>query len=140
MQYLREASYGSDGSFPIQNAATSSVTFFADIDDDSTIEKVTYSLSNGTFYQAVVNPAGNPPSYTGQPVATSTVATSVVNGTSTPIFLYYDTSGTLMSYPITLANIASVSTTLVIDVDTTRAPVAYTLTNGATLRNVKEQQ
>ncbi len=80
MRYLREASYGADGSYPITNAATSTVTFYANTDADSVIERVTYLLQNGTLYRVVTEPAGNPPSYTGA-MSTSTITTSVVNAT-----------------------------------------------------------
>lgn len=140
MQYLREASYGSDGSFPIQNAGTSTITFFANIDNDTAVEEITYSLQGGTFYRTVINPTGTPPSYVGQTPATSTIATSVVNATSTPVFLYYDDTGAQLAQPVALSKIASVSTTIVVDVNVNRAPVAFTLTSGATLRNLKDQQ
>ena len=37
MRYLREAAYGSDGSYPIKSAATSSVVFFANVDGGSLV-------------------------------------------------------------------------------------------------------
>ena len=139
MQYLREASYGSDGSYPIESAATSSITFYANIDSSSAIEKVTYALQGGTLYRIVAEPVGNPLTYTGATLATTTIATQVVNATSTPVFLYFDSSGTQLSMPANISKIASVETTVVIDVDVNRAPVAYTLSGGATLRNLRAQ-
>ena len=63
MKYLREASYGSDGSYPIASVATSSITFYANVNNDTFIEQVTYLLQNGTFYRVVGEPSGNPPTY-----------------------------------------------------------------------------
>jgi type II secretory pathway pseudopilin PulG len=139
MLHLREASYGSDGSYPIASAATSSVVFYANINNNSYIEQVTYSLQNGVLYRTVAEPSGNPPSYAGATVATSTIATYVVNGPSTPVFLYFDDTGTQLMPPVNVAQIASVQTTVVIDVDVNRAPVAITLSGAATLRNLRSQ-
>ena len=139
MQYLREASYGSDGSYPIESAATSTITFYANIDSSFAIERVTYALQGGTFYRVVAEPIGNPLTYTGATLATTTIATQVVNATSTPVFLYFDSSGTQLSMPVDISKIASVETTVVIDVDVNRAPIAYTLSGGATLRNLRAQ-
>ena len=139
MHSLREASYASDGSYPIASVATSSITFYANVDNDSVVERITYSLSNGTLYCAVAEPSGNPLTYVGAIIATTTVATSVINGTSTPIFTYFDDTGAQLSAPINIANITSVKTTIVIDVNVNRAPVPFTLSGGATLRNLRDQ-
>ncbi len=139
MTYLREASYGSDGSFPLENAATSSVTFFADMHNTGIVERITYALEGNTFYRIVAEPSGNPLSYVNAALATTTIATSVTNGTSTPVFRYFDHSGNELFPPVNLVQVASVETTIVVDVDVNRAPVAYTLSGGATLRNLREQ-
>jgi len=132
-------SYGSDGSYPIANAATSSITFYANVDNDSVIERITYRLINGTFYRTVAEPSGNPLSYVGATISTTTVATSVINSTSTSVFLYFDDTGTQLSTPINVAAISSIKTTLIVDVNINRAPVAFTLSGGATLRNLRDQ-
>ena len=139
MRHLREASYGSDGSYPIGAAGTSTLVFYANVATMPEIGRITYELVGGTLYRGVAEPSGNPPSYVGAPYATSTIATSIVNGTSTPIFTYYDASGAALSDPINVSKISSVRTTLQIDVNVNRAPTTYTLYAGATLRNLKAQ-
>lgn len=139
MTYLREASYGSDGSYPIARVGTSTITFYANIDNSSSIEQLTYSLVKGTLYLAVGKPVNNPPTYTGMTISTSTVATSVTNGTSTPLFSYFDNTGAQLTTPVNVAKIASIKATLVVDVNVSRAPVAFTLTGAATLRNLGNQ-
>jgi type II secretory pathway pseudopilin PulG len=139
MTHLREASYGSDGSYPIASAATSSITFYANINNDSYIERVTYSFINGVLYRTVAEPYGNPVSYSSTTISTTTVATSVINGTSTPVFTYFDDTGAQLSTPTNIKNISSVDTTVIIDVNVNRAPVPFTLSSSATLRNLREQ-
>ena len=137
---LREASYGEDGTYPITVAATSSITFYSDIDTDGGIEKVRFVMSNDTLYRGITNSAGNPPSYTGQAEATSTIATYVRNTAATPIFTYYDSTGVQLSTTSTnISNIATVRMDLRIDLNPARAPNIFTLAGSATLRNLKEQ-
>lgn len=139
MLYLREASYGSDGSYPIKSVATTTVVFYANTNTDSVIERVAYTLINKTLYRTVATPTGNPPSYTNATIATSTIATPVANGTSTPIFRYFNSAGIELSSPVDISKIASIRTTVVIDVNVNRSPVAFTLSGGATLRNLRNQ-
>jgi type II secretory pathway pseudopilin PulG len=138
LRYLREASYGSDGSYPIKTAATSTITFYTNVDSDQVIERVTYALISGTFYRVVTQPAGNPPAYTGA-ISTSTLSMPVVNSTSTPVFHYFDDTGAELPTPANIAQIASVQTTLVVDANINRAPISFTLSGGATLRNLRDQ-
>ncbi|MCI0597509.1 hypothetical protein L0Y34_00310 [Candidatus Parcubacteria bacterium] len=137
---IREASYADDGAYPIESAATSSVTFYSDIDTDGGAERVRIYLLSGTLYRTVVNAAGNPPSYTGQPISTSTIAAYVRNSTSTPLFTYYDSSGApLATTSPDIAAIASVRTTIMVDLNPNRLPNILTLTGAATLRNLRNQ-
>jgi type II secretory pathway pseudopilin PulG len=138
MRYLRQASYGSDGSYPISNAATSTITFYSNTDTDSAIERITYKVQNGTFYEIITQPTGNPPAYTGT-ISTSTLSTPIVNATSTPIFRYFDDTGAQLLPPVNVGAIASIQVTLIIDADINRAPVSFTLSSAATLRNLREQ-
>jgi type II secretory pathway pseudopilin PulG len=136
MQTLREASYGDDGSYPIANAATSTITFYANIQGGTSVQRIRYYLQGLTLYRGVTTAVGNPPSYSGQPEVITTVATNVRNTAAIPLYQYYDSSGTLLAAPVTLSSIASVVTTLKIDVDPNRSPAPYTLIGSAMLRNL----
>lgn len=133
---LREATYGVDGSFPIQSAATSSVTFFAQV-GTSTIDKVHYFISGSVLYRGTTAPGGSPLSYAGQPEVTSLVIDNIRNGTSTPLFTYYDANGAALSAPVNVAKIASVRIEVLTDVNPTRAPNVYTMIGAATIRNLR---
>lgn len=125
---LREAVYQSNGTAPIQTAATSTLVAAIDLNHDGTPETVTYAFASSTFTRTVANPPAGIP-------AVTTLSQYVTNSTSTPVFRYYSESGAELTSPITLANIASVTTTLVIQVDTNRGPAALTLSGTAVLRN-----
>ncbi len=139
MRYLREASYGSDGSYPVESASATSITFYANINSDVAIERVTYALQGNALVRSVEEPSGNPPTYAGAVPTTATIATSIVNDASTPVFRYYDNTGTELSEPVDVSKVASVETTLIVDVNVNRSPVSFTLSGGATLRNLKTE-
>lgn len=138
LQNLREATYGQDGSYPVAAAATSTVTFYADVDQDGPVERVRIYLSSGTLYRGVTNAAGNPPSYVGQPETIQTVVAHVRNGTSTPLFAYYNGAGSLLVAPIDVSEVAFVTMDIRTDLNPTRAPNVYQLTGSATLRNLRD--
>ncbi len=134
---LRQAAYGEDGSFPIQSAATSSITFYSDVDGDNSVERIRLSLDGETFYRTITEATGNPPEYTGT-TSTSTIATYVRNGTSSPLFRYYDSTGTeISSSTIDVSLIEAITTSIMVDLNPMRAPDIITLQETATLRNLR---
>lgn len=136
LQNLREASYGDDGSYLITSAGTSTITFYADIDKDGGIERIRAYRTSTTLYRGITNSNGNPANYTGQPESVETIAVYVKNATSTPIFTYYDQDGTLLTYPIDLAEVVSVGVRLDVDLNPNRLPNIFTLIGTSTLRNL----
>ena len=136
MADLREASYGANGSYPVLEAATSSLTFFADADNAGPVEKLRYYLSGTTLYRGSTNPTSGVATYTGQPEVTTLVVNNVRNGTSTPLFTYFDGNGNQLMDPTNVAMVASVKVTVLTDLDPNRAPLVYELSGSATLRNV----
>lgn len=137
LQNIREASYGDDGSYVITTAATSTVTFYSDIDLDGGVERVRFYLQNNTLYRGTTNASGNPATYTGQTEGREVVATFVKNATSTPIFTYYGTSGTALTAPVNVSDIAAVGIRLDVDLNPYRAPNVFTISGKATLRNLR---
>jgi prepilin-type N-terminal cleavage/methylation domain-containing protein len=140
LENIREASYGADGSYPLATAATSTITFYADVDNDGVVEKIHYYLENGTLYRGVTNPAGAPPSYDGQTETSTVVASYVRNDSSTPIFHYYDDTGAELTAPADVSKVASVSAVVGVDVDPRRAPLTYTLIGTATIRSLHSDE
>ncbi len=98
-----------------------------------------YTLQNGVLYRTVIEPTGNPPTYVGGSSSSKTIASSVVNTSTTPVFRYFDITGTELLQPVDISKVASVLTTVVIDVNANRAPFSLTLSGAATLRNLKTQ-
>jgi hypothetical protein len=137
---LREATYADDGSYPLASFATTSVTFYADTDHDSSIEKVKYVLSGVQFLRVVTQATGTPPTYTGG-TSTSTMSDYVRNTEQNiPIFHYYDGSGAeVTDFANGIADVRSVSINLIVNVVPVRAPGDFTLQSSATIRNLRAQ-
>lgn len=135
---IREATYSDSGAYPIASAATSSIAFYADIDNDGAVERVRYFLSGGNFNRGIIVPAGSPAVY--DPASETVVAIAEFirnNEQGLDMFAYYDTNGALMSEPITLIGIRYVKIALVVNVNPATMPNEFTLRSSATIRNIK---
>lgn len=141
LKELRETSPGADGSYPLVNTGSTTLSFFSDIDNDGLPERVTYTLIGTTLYKAVIKPSGNPVSYPIANQSTTTLIFNVVNGNSLPSFEYFDTNYTGTSSPL----VQPVSPSVVrlirinqrIDIDPNRSPIPIIFTVQASLRNLK---
>ncbi len=138
---LRSMSQSAAGAYPIAQAATSTMTFYTDIDNDGSKEKVRYYLQNGSLKKGVVDPSGNPVGYTGTEKI-ETLITNVVNATSSPIFSYYDSSyagtTTPLSMPLDTLSVRLIKINVTIDKDVNRPPGPSTVTSQVTPRNLKD--
>jgi type II secretory pathway pseudopilin PulG len=138
---LRSSKPGNNGSYPIVQAATSSLTFFSDIDSDNLQEQVRYFLSANTLKKGVIKPTGSPLSYSGQETF-YILATSIKNTASTSMFEYYDntyvSTSTPLVQPVTTSAVRLIKISLLIDADPNRSPIPRTYISEATLRNLKD--
>lgn len=142
VQELRSAQPGNNGAYPVIQAATSSITFFTDIDDDGLREQIRYFVSTTTLKKGVIVPSGSPLTYNPAQEKISYLAYNIKNGSSTPMFEYFDNTyaGTSspLTQPVTVSNVRLVKITLLIDADPNRSPVARSYTSEAMLRNLKD--
>ena len=132
----REASYASNGAYPIISIGPNDFKFYADVDADPLIEEVHYYLS-GTFLKSgIIDPTGDPPSYA-NPESTSTVSEYVQNIVQgTPLLTYYDKNGTQINNYTKIGDVRFVTVNLQVDVDPFRTPTIITLRTSAALRNL----
>lgn len=139
---LRESSPSSLGAYPIASVATSTITFFSNIDSDSLKEQVRYYLSNRRLYRGIIKPTGNPLVYNPASEVIDIEVTDVINSTSTPIFQYYDTnyggSGAALSSPINIPSVRLIKVNVIIDKDSNRSPIPISITSQVSIRNIKD--
>jgi prepilin-type N-terminal cleavage/methylation domain-containing protein len=139
---LREASPSSLGAYPISTAGTSTLIFYSDVNNDGLKDKIRYFLTGSTLKRAIVVPTGSPLTYNDANEKLTSVVSNIVNGTSTPIFTYYDSSytGTTspLSQPVTVSSIRLVQIKAIIDKDSRKSPSSITVLTDVTLRNLKD--
>ena len=130
------------GSYPIESASTSTITFFADVDFDDVADRVRYFLNpvTGSLERGVVVASGNPPNYNA-PETFTTIVSGVVNSAVLPIFEYYDETYTgseaPLSIPVNITAIRLVKVTVDIRKDPRQTDTVL-MTSQASLRNLKE--
>jgi hypothetical protein len=143
---IRNASYASNGSYPITTASTSTITFFSDVDMDGYKEQVRYYIdSNKKLRRGVIEPitSTQPVSYSAPEVITTLV--SKIANTSTAIFSYYDAnyngtaSSTALSYPLNIMDIRMIKMDIIIQAtDKKQQTLTTIMTTHAMLRNLKD--
>ena len=137
---IRGTSPGSDGAYPIQNAATNTLTFFADVTGNGVKTRIRYSYSGTKIFRASLLPSGSPLAYTGSE-STTTILNNVRNATSTPVFEYfndlYDGSQSALPLPVDLAVVHLIKINITLDTDPTKSPNPRTYSTQITLRNLK---
>lgn len=138
---LRTASQSSIGAYPIEAAATTSITFYSNIDTDTLRERIRYFMSNRTLKRGVIKPTGNPLTYNSLNEVVTDVAHDVAN-TTTPVFYYYDSnfSGAeaALTYPIDVTQIRVIKITLQLDENPNLTPTPFFIESKGLLRNLKD--
>jgi prepilin-type N-terminal cleavage/methylation domain-containing protein len=143
MSELRDASYGSDGSYPLYEASTTEIIFFSPYHMGGSVARVRYfassTASTSNLYKGVTLPTGSPASYVLANEKKTLVAT--LAPTTTPIFTYYDQnyfgSSTPLAQPVSISNVTFVQMLLVVPKGDVHATGTFTLTAGASVRNLK---
>lgn len=136
---LRAAAYSATGAYPIAETASSSITFYVNVDADAAIERARYVVLAGELRKVVSQPAGNPAVY-GSP-ATTTLVRGVL--ASTTYFSYYGegydgtASSTALGFPVSPSEVRSAKIWISVDEDPYRAPGPAELTTAATVRNLR---
>lgn len=143
---VRNASYASNGSYPISAASTSSLTFFSDIDGDGYKEQIRYYLdSNKKLKRGIVraNTSTEPISYSG--AEASSILINKISNTSTAIFNYYTanyngtTSSSPLTYPINIMDIRLLKIDILLTThDSRQQSLSTVMTTNIMFRNLKD--
>ena len=143
---IRNASYASNGAYPVTLASSSSLTFFADVDGDKYKEQVRYFVDgSNTLRRGIIKPitSTQPISYSAPEV--NSILVGKVFNTSTPIFTYYNanyngTSSTSpLSYPLNMMDIRLIKIEILIKTqEGNQQPLTVIMTTHAMLRNLKD--
>lgn len=135
---LREVTFSEEGSYPIIDMSTTSISFYSDTDRDDGIERIRYTLMGNEFRRAQTDATGVPLQYNNLDEATSTVAYDVRNNEQgIPIFDYFNSEGNQILDMNSIADVAFVRVNLVVNINPIRLPNEFVLRSSATLRNLK---
>ena len=140
---VRDAAYGNDGSYPLNEASTSEIIFFSPYGSggQTTVARIRYFLSGTTLYEGITAPSGTPASYTSANEKITTVLSNVENDTS-PVFYYYSGTyagtSTPLAQPVNVNGVTYVQMDLSVGMQETRGATTTTLiSTGAAIRNLK---
>ncbi|MFA7314575.1 MAG: prepilin-type N-terminal cleavage/methylation domain-containing protein [Candidatus Magasanikbacteria bacterium] len=146
IDYTRTAEVSSIGAYPLEVTNPYELTFYANVDSDSLIEKVKFWLdSNNNFEQSITKPnmSSGQLSYDTTDGATETVlqlAHSISNfAISKPIFLYYDkyyngSGDALVNFNTT--DVRMIKLQLQLERDVTKSPVPLNVESTVLVRSL----
>jgi prepilin-type N-terminal cleavage/methylation domain-containing protein len=135
-----------NGSYPILAASTSSITFFANVNGDSSIEQVHYFFSTTTssLYRGIVRPTGLPAVYNQATETKIVLASGIISSSTLPMFQYYGSSyegvGSPLSFPVVISDIRLININLIIDSDLRQSPTEKIFSTSVSIRNLKSNQ
>jgi type II secretory pathway pseudopilin PulG len=136
MRAIREVSYASDGAYPVVSIAEDGITFYANVDSDSGIERVHFYVQGTNLYEAILDPSGDPPVYSGTEAA-MVLAENVQNiANDVDPFSYFDEDGIEISDYSDVSGVRFVTANILVDVDTVRPPTAVNIRSSAAMRNI----
>jgi prepilin-type N-terminal cleavage/methylation domain-containing protein len=139
---LRKASPSSLGTYPIEAASSTAITFYSDVDNNGVVDKVRYYLTGNTIRKSVTVPTGSPLTYNPANEVLSTIINNIVSSSTLPIFQYYSSNyaGTTspLTYPLDIQAVRLVKITVIIDNDPNRSPVPIVVTSSVSMRNLKD--
>jgi type II secretory pathway component PulJ len=136
---LRTAQQSNTGSYWIATAQPTELVFYADINNDSLIERIHYVLSGTTLNRGMIKPTGNPLAYNLASESLQPVVTNVQTGT---LFTYYGsdydgiTALNALPSPVNLQSIQLIKLS-VTTANPTQGLPPMTATTQVTIRNVR---
>ena len=135
---LRTASYSNNGAYPVISIAPNQVSFYASvIANDPLIQQVRFFVQGTSLLEGVIEPSGDPLSYTPSSEVITTLSNYVQNLTfATSTFTYYDQNGNLITNYANYNTMRFVTINLLVDVSTTSSPTSLNLMSSAALRNL----
>ena len=139
---IRNSTYGVDGAYPINQADDTQTVFFSTApQNNGTVSRIRYYVSNGKLYKGITDPSGSPLKYNLVDEKITTLLTNLSLG-SDPLFYYYDGNydGTTspLTGPVNLTQIKFIK----IDITVLKQLVqgstnTFNITAGAVFRNLK---
>ncbi len=125
---IRSARSAATGAYVLAAAASSTLTFYSDINGDNLTERIRYFVSAGSLRRGVTPATGQPYVYLDANEKLEYAVSSLV-ATTTPLFTFYDENyagtSTPMTEPIRISDVSLIRVTLPIMIATSSAPAVF---------------
>lgn len=138
---LRNATYGSDGGYPLNSAQDQQLVFYSNVNTDIYPERIRYYVQNNKLYKGVTNWNGSIYNLATEQV--TLVQNDLANGAN-PVFYYYSDSYTgsstqsALSQPVNIPQVKYIKINLqLINVAGGTKSGVYVVSSGASFRNLK---
>ncbi len=139
-RHTKEMTTAEDGTYAIAVIEPHRLGYYADDDDDSTVEYIEYSLSTTTLTKEIFEPSGFPATYnfatSDRQEILSEYVQNINQGTST--FFYYDATSTALSASSSLLSVRYIVAQIIVNIDPVRAPGEFMLRSSVAPRNLKD--
>lgn len=139
---IRRATSSATGAYPLSILEDNNIVFYSDIDLDSIVERVRYTLNSNVLEKGVTEPSGNPIIYDDANERTKILSENIYN-TNIPIFSFYnsswpsDTINNPLQSTIRISDTKTVRIFIIIDSSQgIKQTEEYSLDSFVTLRNV----
>jgi hypothetical protein len=128
--YIRGTRQADDGSYPVKSANANDLVIYSDYNKDGITERIHFYKNGQNVLMGVRVPSTTMPrTYAAGDQQVITIASSIVNSATEPIFFYFDknfagseTANPPLATPATVANIRIIKIHLKINIDPNRAP------------------
>ncbi|OGM90478.1 hypothetical protein A2999_00910 [Candidatus Wolfebacteria bacterium RIFCSPLOWO2_01_FULL_38_11] len=119
------------GSYPLAEAASSSIKFYSDFDGDGFYDQIRYFLDGATLKKGFLTPTGNPLTYNSANEIITDAVHDIVASTSS-IFSYYDANYTgseaVLNFPVVIADVRVIKINLTAKQQNQNSPVSFGVT------------
>lgn len=135
----REMIPSAEGTWPVAIMEPNRIGFYSDVDKDSVIEYVVYSLASTTLYKYTYEPSATSSYSTSTPSRTfiiSEFVQNLVQATST--FRYFNAAGVAVAPTGLLTDVRYIQVHLIVNIDPIRSPGEFVLRSSAAPRNLKD--
>ncbi|OGZ85474.1 MAG: hypothetical protein A2599_00705 [Candidatus Staskawiczbacteria bacterium RIFOXYD1_FULL_39_28] len=138
---IRNATTGSDGSYPLKIASESEIIFYSNFGSVAPlVNRIRYFFSEGTLYKGIIVPSGNPLAYDPSSEGVGTVISGLEIA---PTFSYYDGdyngSTASLAQPVSVTQIKFVKINLPVPKKTTaQSTDTFLVSAGGSVRALKD--
>lgn len=138
---IRTAAPASTGAYAIETAATSTFTFYSNVDEDTERERIRYFLDGAILKRGVLDPSGNPLAYDSNNEVVSEIVHGVTNGTSSVFSYYdgtYDGTSAALSEPIVVTDVTLAKINVYVTYGSRTPSNPLLFTTQISMRNLKD--